>query len=149
MLVRLESAHTTKKEDYQLVSAADRKTSKFILAVVEDTWVCKLRDPDLFYTAVKPRALLDHLRSMCIGFHAMDVLNLKNEMQTYHEDMEGIPEYINKLEDAQKQSNRVVNPFTDPTLLFFAANGMLHTNCFPCANEKWEDLASADRNWIK
>ena len=41
---------------------------------------------------------------MCVGLHATDVLNLQNEMQTYHEDMEGIPKYINKLEDAQKQS---------------------------------------------
>ena len=49
-----EAAHTTKKEDYRLFSYANRKTSKFILAVVEDTWVRKLRDPDLFYTAIKP-----------------------------------------------------------------------------------------------
>ena len=45
-----------------------------------------------------------HLQAMCVGLHATDVLNLQNEMQTYHEDMEGIPKYINKLEDAQKQS---------------------------------------------
>ena len=52
--VRRKAAHTTKKEDYRLFAAADRKIIKFILTVVEDTWVLKLRDPDLFYTAVKP-----------------------------------------------------------------------------------------------
>ena len=88
---RLNAAHTAKKEDYQLFAAADCETSKFILAVVKDTWVSKLRDPDLFYTAVKPRTLLDHLQSMCVGLHATDVLNLQHEKQTYHEDMEGIP----------------------------------------------------------
>ena len=41
------------------------------------------------------------------------------------------------------------NPITDPTLLFFAANAMLRANRFPRVNEKWEDLASADRNCIK
>ena len=52
---------------------------------------------DEVYTAVKPRELLKHLQAMCVGLHAMDVLNLQNEMQTYHEDMEGIPEYIKKF----------------------------------------------------
>ena len=68
---------------------------------------------------------------MCVGLHDTDVLNIQNEMQTYHEDMEGIPTYINKLEDAQKQSNREDNPITDPTLLLFAANAMLRTDRLP------------------
>ena len=67
-------------------------------------WVRKLRDLDLFYTAVNPRDLLKHLQAMCVGLHATDVLNLQNKMQTYHEYMEGIPDYINKLKDAQKHS---------------------------------------------
>ena len=33
---------------------------------------------------------------MCVELHVTDVINLQNEMQTYHEDMEGIPEYIKK-----------------------------------------------------
>ena len=35
--VRRKAAHTDKKDDYQLLAAADRETSKFILSVVEDT----------------------------------------------------------------------------------------------------------------
>ena len=84
---------------------------------------------------------------MCVGLHAPDVLNLQNEMQTYYEDIEGIPNYINKLEDAQKQSNRAGNPITDPTLLLFTANAMLRTDRFPWANEIWEELPISDRNW--
>ena len=52
--VRHETAHTAKKEDYRLFAAAKRESSKFILAVVEDKWVHELRDPDIFYTSVKP-----------------------------------------------------------------------------------------------
>ena len=112
-------------------------------------WVRELCDPDIFYTAVKPRALLAHLQTLCVGLHATDVLNIQNEIQTYHEDMEGITTYINKLEDAQKQSNRAGNLIADPTLLLFAANAMLHTDRFPRANEIWEDLPGADRTWIR
>ena len=45
--VRREAAHTAKKEDYRLFAASDHKKSKFILTVVEDTWVRELRDPNL------------------------------------------------------------------------------------------------------
>ena len=43
-----KAANTDKKEDYRIFAAAERESSKFILAVVEDTWVRELRDPDLF-----------------------------------------------------------------------------------------------------
>ena len=59
-------------------------------------------------------------------------------MQTYHEYMELIPEYVNKLEDAQKQSTQAGNPITDPTFFLLAANAMLRTDRFPWANEIWE-----------
>ena len=95
--VRRKAAHTSKIEYYRLFAAAERDLSKFILAVVEDTWVRELGDPDIFYTAVKPRALLSHLQAVCVGLHATDVLNIQNEMQTYHEGMDVIPTYINKL----------------------------------------------------
>ena len=123
--------------------------TKFILAVVEDTWVRELRDPDLFYTAVKPRALLSHLQAMCVGLHATDVLKTQNEIQTYHEYMEEITTYINNLEDSQKQSNREGNPIMDPTLLLFTANAMLRTDRFPRAKNIWEDLPGADRTWAR
>ena len=76
--VRREVAHTAKKEYYIIFYASEPDSSKFILVVVEDTWVRELHDPDLFYMAVKPRALLAHLQSICVGLHATDVLNLQN-----------------------------------------------------------------------
>ena len=89
--VRCKAAQTDNKEDYRLFAAAERKSSNFILAVVKYTWVRELHDPDLFYTAVNPPGLLAHLQTLCVGPHASDDLNLQNDIQTYHEDMEGIP----------------------------------------------------------
>ena len=37
MRVRREAAHIAKKEDHRLFASANRETSKFILAVIEDT----------------------------------------------------------------------------------------------------------------
>ena len=58
--------------------------------------------------------------------------------------MEGIPTYINNMEDAQKQSIQAGNLITYPTLLLFATNEMLRTDRFLRANKIWEDLSGAD-----
>ena len=74
-----------------------------------------------------------------MGRHALDLLALHNEMQLYHLELEGIPEYINMLEDAQKQAGRDGRTIADETLLLFATTAMLTTERFPITNDDWED----------
>ena len=62
--------------------------------------------------------------------------------------MEGIPEYVNVLEDAQKCSNRAGNPIIEDTLLLIATNAMLLTERFPQADERWEDIPKKDLFWM-
>ena len=63
-------------------------------------------------------------------------------MQEYHTESEGILEYINALEAAQKKSKRGTgnNPITDATLLLIATNAILNTGAHPRTTDKWEDL---------
>ena len=63
--------------------------------------------------------------------------------------MEGILEYINALEDAQKQSKRANNLITNGTLVLIATNVMLTTKQPPRDNEPWEDLDQAAKSWDK
>ena len=49
-------------------------------------WVLELKYEETLFTQVTPRQLLDHLRSICGGLHAIGVLALQNEMQEYHKD---------------------------------------------------------------
>ena len=102
-----------------------------MLAVVADTWVRKLRDPDTIYTQVDPWDLLAHLQAGCTGRHALDLLALHNEMQRYRLEVKGIPEYINMLEDAQRQAGRAGRAISDETLLLFALMVMLTSERFP------------------
>ena len=60
---------------------------------------------------------------------------LHNEMQSYHLEVEGIPEYINMLEDAQNQSGREGRTIANKTLLIFASTAMLTTERFPRTND--------------
>eukprot|EP00957_Ditylum_brightwellii_P006478 491156-Ditylum_brightwellii.AAC.1 len=86
------------------------KVRAFVIANVEDTWVCEHHDPITAYSYVPPR------------LHSLDILALRNSMCTMHKNTEGIPEYINALEDAQKCSKHAgtTNAFTDHDLLIIA-----------------------------
>ena len=61
-------------------------------------------------------------------------------MQCYHIDSKGIPEYINKLRDAQAKAKRENNLITNLTLVIIATNAMLSTEQFTRANKDWEKL---------
>ena len=68
-------------------------------------------------------------------------------MQRYHLEVEGIPEYINMIEDSQRQAGRVGQTITDETLLLLASTAMLTSERFPRANDNWEDRAERDKTW--
>ena len=98
---RSEAAHKAKRADRATFDTARRETTKFVLAVVADTWVSELRDSDSLYTKVAHKGLFAHLQVGCTGRHALNVLALHNEIQRDHLKVEVIPEYINMLVDAQ------------------------------------------------
>jgi hypothetical protein len=128
---------------------AERETRKFILAKVEDTWVRELKDAATFYTKVQAIDLLQHLQSTCLGTHAIDALSLQIEMREFHKTADGIPEYINMLEDAQRTALRMDknNPITDQSVLTIAINAMLSTQQFPRTNDEYEALDVANKTW--
>ena len=68
-------------------------------------------------------------------------------MQRYHLEVEGIPEYINILEDAQRQASRAGRTIADETLLLFASTSMLTSERFPRANDDWEEHTERDKKW--
>ena len=68
-------------------------------------------------------------------------------MQRYHLEVEGIPEYINMLEDAQRKAGRAGRAISDDTLLLFASTAMLTSERFPRANDAWEEQAEPDKTW--
>ena len=126
---------------------ARRETAQFILAFVVDTWVRELRDTKTLYTDVVPKALLSHLQTGCTGRHDLYLLALHNEIQRYHLEVEGIPEYINMLEDAHKQAGRAGRNIANEKLLLFASTGILTTDRFMRTNDDWEDRTESDKTW--
>ena len=66
-------------------------------------------------------------------------------MQRYQLEVEGIPEYINMLKNAQKKAGRYSCMIANETLLLFASTAMLTTEIFTRTNNDWEDRAEAGK----
>mmetsp|Transcript_56814 Transcript_56814/g.169634 ORF Transcript_56814/g.169634 Transcript_56814/m.169634 type:complete len:325 (-) Transcript_56814:327-1301(-) len=139
---KLEAEHKAQIADWVTFSTVERELRHFILDTFDETWYMELRNAKHFYTKVKPRDLLEHLQNECLGRHAVDVLQLTDLLRKCHVEAAGINEYINMLEDGQRQSIRIDedNPITNGTLLNVATGAMLKTKQFPRANEEYEAL---------
>ena len=139
--------HKANHTDRTTYETARKKTAQFILTIVADTWVREIQDTKTLYTDVVPKALLSHLQAGCTGRHALELLTLHNEIQRYHLKVEGIPEYINMLKDAQNQVWRAGRTIANQTLLLFVSIAMLTDERFPCTNDDWEYCMESDKTW--
>ena len=81
--------------------------------------IWEFKNARTYYTKVLAKGLLEHLQDSCLGTHAIDALSLQLDMRKYHLLADGIPEYINMLEDAQRTAVRIdeTNPITDTSIL--------------------------------
>ena len=146
---RYEVAHKDKRADRNTYETARRETTQFVLDVVADTWFRELRDSDSLYTKVFPMDIFSNFQVGCTGRHALELLALHNEMHRYHLEVEVIPEYINMVEDTQRQSGRAGRTIADETLLLFASTSMLTSERFPRANNDWEERTERYKTWAQ
>jgi len=146
---KAEAQWTARLKDTATYDATERSLRKFVISKVEDTWIRELKDGKFFYTRRTAKEIIDHLQAGCLGTHAIDALSLQIAMQDYHHKAEGIPEYINMLEDAQRAAMRIDanNPITNASVLVIATSAFLKDNQFPRTSEDWEDLPPNQKTW--
>jgi hypothetical protein len=114
--VHTESAHQAKLKDYASFEADERGAAKFLCEVVNEVWYNNLKDADTFYTKVTAREIIAFLDANSGGLHAIDMISLRTNMHNYYTQADGIPQYINMLEDAQKKATRAGMPACDDGL---------------------------------
>ena len=68
-------------------------------------------------------------------------------MHNAHIDCDGIPEYINTLEDGRDKVERAGAPISNNMLVIIATKAMLTTEQYPRANEVWEELDVDQKTW--
>jgi len=134
-------------QDYEAYEATEHGIKVFIKAVVNDMWICNLRNPEMFYSNVTALAIFNHLCERSGGLHALDMVSLTIQMSKYYEGTLDIPKYIFLLEDAQRKAARACLPVTNQTLTVLASTTLLAANTFPCTTELWEELDPANKTW--
>ena len=144
---RGEAQHAILVKDFASYEAAERATAKFIRDAVEEIWYRDLRHPRSFYTNVPAIQLMQHLDANCGGLHPSELVSLPTDMMGYYAQADGIPEYINMLEEAQRKLARANLPMADSNLLAIASTAILASGNFPRPTDEWEALPTAARTW--
>jgi len=144
---RAEAEHAILVRDYASYDAAERAVAKFIRDAIDEIWYRDLRHARSFYTSVTAHQLMTHLDANCGGLHPSELMSLPTDMMRYYVEAEGIPEYINMLEEAQRKLTRAKIPMLDDNLLAIASTAVLASGHFPRPTDEWEALAPAAKTW--
>eukprot|EP00804_Cyclotella_cryptica_P009896 CCRYP_014167-RA/>CCRYP_014167-RA protein AED:0.40 eAED:0.40 QI:0/-1/0/1/-1/1/1/0/256 len=91
--------------------------------------------------------MLDHLASNMPGLEAMDIISLSVDMQSWWQDDPRVPEYINKLEEAQKKAAHANLPLTNAWLAAPASVSLLTAGSFPKQRTNWDSLPPTSKTW--
>ena len=70
-------------------------------------------------------------------------------MQTFWTKAEGVPQYINRMEAAQKKSVRTPLPVTDAVMQAIAFRAILTSGEYPDDIREWQKLTPAEQTWDK
>jgi hypothetical protein len=103
--IHAESAHQAKLDDYASFKAAKHSAAKFLCKVVDEVWYNNLKDANTFYTKVTACEIIAFIDANSGGLHAIDMITLHTNMHNYYTQADGIPQYINMLEDVQKKGD--------------------------------------------
>jgi hypothetical protein len=107
-----------------------------------------LKDADTFYTKVTAREIIAFLYANSGGLHAINMISLRTNMHNYYTQADGIPQYINMLEDAQKKATQAGMPIADVELVMMASAAVLVAQHIPREVDNWEGLPSASPTWM-
>jgi hypothetical protein len=145
--VRAEAAHKSRLDDNASYKAAERGIVKFLRDVGDEIWYNDLKDAKTFYTkvtAIKIMALLDANSG---GLHAVNMISLRTNVMQYYVQVDGIPQFIVMMEDAQKKVKRAGMPIADDELVMMASVAVLAAQHFPRKVDDWEGLLAVNCTW--
>jgi hypothetical protein len=144
---RRKAEHAILVKDFAAYEATEQATAKFLRKAVDEIWYRNLRHARSFYTNVTAYQLMEHLEANCGGLHPAELINLPTEMLSYYAQADGIPEYINMLEEAQRKLACANLPMSDDQLLAIALTSILASGHYPRPTDEWEALARNNKTW--
>ena len=115
--------------------------------MVDETWYKELEDPDTFYTKVTALKLLDHLTEFCAVLHTVDAVDIPHIMKSLYRDLEGVPQFINAMEAAQRKSKRAKLVINDEYLHAVTLKSPPQLGEHKTETREWSKIPEDNQTW--
>ena len=132
--------HEARRNDRKIYETVDNSCRSFIVAFVDKTWHNELEDRDTFYTKVTALKILDHLTEFCSGLHTVDAVDIPQFVKTLYKDSDGVPQFINAMEAAQRKSKRAKLVINNEYLHAVALKSLLQSGEYETESWEWSKL---------
>ena len=119
--------HIARLNDFSLYDAANNGVVHFFLTIADETWYQDLKDANTYYLEVTATTMLVYFLSNWSGLHEVDTITIQGEMMDYFGQVEGIPQYINRMDAAQARAKWSNLPISNEALVSIANRVMLGT----------------------
>jgi hypothetical protein len=136
----VEAAHKSQLNNYSSYKAAERGVANFLCDVINEIWYNNLKNADTFYTKVTAIDIMTLLDANSSGLHALNMITLCMNTTQYYVQVDGIPQFIIMMEDAQKKAMRAGMPIPDVELVIMALAAVFAAQHFPHTVDDWEGL---------
>ena len=117
------------------------------MAVVDKTWYKELEDPEKLYKKFTALKLLDHLPEFCAVLHMVDAVDIPQLMKSLYKDSEGVPQFNNTIEAAQRNSKRAKLVINDEYLHAVALKSLLQSGEYEMETREWSKLPEDNQTW--
>ena len=117
------------------------------MEVVDKKWYKEIEDPNTFYTNVTALKLIDHLTKFCSGLHTVDAVDIPQVMKTLFSNAEGIPQYKNAMESAQRKSKRAKLVIHDDYMHALGLKLLLQPGEYETETREWTKLPEDHKTW--
>ena len=144
---KAERLWTAKIELQRLIKTVERAGRAFLVAVIEETWLLPLKEESTFYNKVPLRDFFPRLKGGSGGLEATDIVSFFSSMLGWWANDPRVPEYINRLEDAQKKLVQTNLPINNMWLAAIVTGFFLAAESFPKQRLDWDSLPRSNKTW--
>ena len=90
---------------------------------------------------------LYHVTEFCARLHTVDVVDIPQLMKELYKDSDGVPQFINAMEVAQRKSKRAKLVINDEYLHAVALKLLLQSGEYKTETREWSKLPEANQTW--
>ena len=84
IFAKAKAIHCARIADWDTFKAVEREAWSFIIDAFDEAWYSKLCEAFTFYARVMTRQMLEYLQCICVGNHAIEILDLQDKMRVMH-----------------------------------------------------------------